>query len=73
VVDGERLPVTVIEELKRLCKDYPGEREVVLEVHTPDGPRRLKFGASYRVAERNASLKAELDRLLAPARPLALA
>ena len=73
VVDGERLPITVIEELKRLCKDYPGEREVVLEVHTPGGPRRLKFGPSYRVAERNASLKAELDRLLAPARPLALA
>ena len=45
----------------------------MLEVHTPDGPRRLKFGPSYRVAARNASLKAELDRLLAPARPLALA
>ena len=33
----------------------------------------LKFGPGYRVAARNASLKAELDRLLAPARPLALA
>ena len=42
-------------------------------MHTPGGPRRLKFGASYKVAARNASLKAELDRLLAPARPLALA
>jgi DNA polymerase III subunit alpha len=73
VVDGDRLPITVIEELKRLCEDYPGDCEVVLEVHTPDGPRRLRFGQSYRVAARNASLKAELDRLLAPARPLALA
>ena len=73
VVDGERLPVAVIDDLKRLCEDYPGDCEVVLEVHTPAGLRRLKFGPGYRVAARNASLKAELDRLLAPARPLALA
>jgi DNA polymerase III subunit alpha len=71
-VDGARLPVTVIEDLKRLCEDYPGDCDFVLEVRTPDGVRRLRFGANYRVAARNASLKAELDRLLAPARPLAL-
>jgi DNA polymerase-3 subunit alpha len=73
VIDGERVPITVVDDLKRLCEDYPGDCEVVLEVHTPDGPRRLRFGPTYRVAGRNASLKAELDRLLAPARPLALA
>ena len=70
VVDADRLPASVIDDLKRIFEDFPGECEVVLEVHTSDGPRLLKFGQGYRVA-RNASLKAELDRLLAPARPLA--
>jgi DNA polymerase-3 subunit alpha len=72
-VDAGRLPATVIEDLKRLCEDYPGDCEVVLEVHTRSGPRRLKFGQGYRVAARNASLKAELERLLGQARPLELA
>ena len=70
MVDGERLPATVIDDLKRIFEDFPGECELVLEVHTSNGPRLLKLGPGYRVA-RNASLKAELDRLLAPARPLA--
>ena len=30
------------------------------------GARRLKLGEEYRVAARNAALKAELDRLLGP-------
>jgi hypothetical protein len=68
VVEGGRLPATVIDELKLLLKDFPGESEVVLEVQTRTGPRLLKLGQEYRVA-RNSSLKAELDRLLAPARP----
>ncbi len=50
MVDGERLPVTVIEDLKRIVEDFPGDSELVLEVHTPDGPRLLKLGAGYRVA-----------------------
>jgi DNA polymerase-3 subunit alpha len=72
-VDGERLPVTVIEDLKQLCADYKGDCDFVLVVHMPSGSRRIRFGENYRVAARNASLKAELNRLLAPARPLALA
>jgi DNA polymerase III subunit alpha len=70
VIDGARLPATVIDDLKRILEDFPGESELVLEVHTSAGPRLLKLGEGYRVA-RNPSLKAELDRLLAPARPLA--
>ena len=71
MVDGARLPATVIDDLKRILEDFPGESELVLEVHTSAGPRLLKLGQGYRVAARNPSLKAELDRLLAPARPLA--
>jgi DNA polymerase-3 subunit alpha len=66
-VDAGRLPATVIEELKRIVEDFPGESEVVLEMHTRTGPRRLKLGEGYRVAARNAALKAELDRVFGPA------
>ena len=59
-VDGERLPVTVIEELKRIIEDFPGETRARARGHTASGPRLLKFGNGYRVAERNASLKPEL-------------
>jgi len=68
-VDAGRLPATIIDELKRIFEDHPGESEVVLEMHTRTGPRRLRFGSGYRVAGRNAALKAELDRLLGPALP----
>ena len=67
-VDAGRLPATVIDELKRVFEDFPGESEVVLEVHTRTGLRRLRFGSGYKVAGRNAALKAELDRVLGDAR-----
>ena len=66
-VDAGRLPASVIDELKRIFEDFPGESEVVLEVHTRTGLRRLRFGNDFRVAGRNAALKAELDRVLGPA------
>ncbi len=66
-VDAGRLPASVIDELKRIFEDFPGESEVVLEVHTRTGRRRLRFGDEFRVAGRNAGLKAELDRVLGPA------
>ena len=71
-LDAERLPAGTIEELKRIFEDYPGESEVVLEMRTSSGPRRLRLGDGYRVAARHAGLKAELDRLLVAARPVAV-
>ena len=66
-VDAGRLPASAIEELKRIFEDFPGESEVVLEVHTSTGLRKLRFGNEFKVAGRNAALKAELDRVLGPA------
>ena len=63
-VDAAQLPSTVVEDLRELFERYPGESEFVLEMHTRTGLRRLRFGESYRVAARNAALKAELDALL---------
>jgi DNA polymerase III subunit alpha len=66
-VDAGRLPASVIDELKRIFEDFPGESEVVLEVHTRTGLRKLRFGDDFKVAGRNAALKAELDRVLGAA------
>jgi DNA polymerase-3 subunit alpha len=63
-VDAARLPATVVDELRELFERYPGDAEFVLEMHTSAGLRRLRFGDGYRIAARNAGLKAELDRLL---------
>jgi DNA polymerase III subunit alpha len=67
-VDASKLRAAVIDELRELFERYPGDAEFVLELHTANGLRRLKFGDTYRVAGRNAGLKAELDRLLGRAR-----
>ncbi len=67
-LDAALLPAAVIEDLKRLFADYAGESEVVLEMQTGSGARRLRLGDSFRVAARNAGLQAELDRLLGEAR-----
>jgi DNA polymerase-3 subunit alpha len=67
-VDASKLQAAVIDELRELFERYPGDAEFVLELHTATGLRRLKFGDTYRIAGRNAGLKAELDRLLGRAR-----
>jgi DNA polymerase-3 subunit alpha len=66
-VDAGRLPASVIDELKRIFEDFPGESEVLLEVHTRTGRRKLRFGDEFKVAARNAALKAELARVLGEA------
>jgi DNA polymerase III subunit alpha len=65
-VDATRLPASVIDELKHVFENFPGDAEVVLEMHTRTGQRRLRFGESYRVAP-SASLRAELNQVLGPA------
>ncbi len=54
---------TLIDELKTVFSSFPGESEVVLEMDTQSGTRRLKFGPDYRVNPSEA-LRAELDSLL---------
>jgi len=70
-VQAARLRADVIEDLKHILKENPGESEFLLEVHTESGLRRLRFGEGYRVAA-TAQLRGELDRLLASARPVAV-
>ncbi len=65
-LDATALPASVIEELKQLIAQYPGESDVVLDMRTSSGQRRLKLGVEFRVTA-NAQLHSELDHLLGAA------
>ena len=65
-VDAAGLDRHVVPELKSLFESFPGGSEVVLEMVTREGPKRLRFGDSYRVKDSEA-LHAELEALLGPA------
>jgi DNA polymerase-3 subunit alpha len=65
-LDAARLPASALGDLKDLLEGFPGELDVVIELHTSAGPRRLKLGPGFRVA-RSAGLQAELDALLGSA------
>jgi DNA polymerase III subunit alpha len=65
-LDATALPATALGELKDLLAGFPGESDVVIELASTVGRRRLKLGPSFRVS-RSASLHAELDALLGSA------
>ncbi len=65
-LDATALPATALGELKELLAGFPGECDVVIELATTIGHRRLKLGPSFRV-KRSAGLHAELDHLLGSA------
>jgi len=65
-VDATALPATALGDLKQLLAGSPGEVEVVIELATSSGRRRLKLGPDYRVT-RTAGLRAQLDQLLGAA------
>jgi DNA polymerase-3 subunit alpha len=64
-VDAQTCDEHLIAELKALLEHFPGQTEVMLEMGTAAGPRRLRFGAGYRIAM-SGGLRAELDELLGP-------
>ena len=65
--DAARLQASIIDDLKSLLANYPGECEVLLEVQMTSGdPRTLKLGPSYKVAP-TPTLRAELEQVLGPA------
>jgi DNA polymerase-3 subunit alpha len=65
-LDAAALPAGAVGELRDLLTGFPGETDVVIELATAAGRRRLKLGPSYRVA-RGAGLHAELEALLGAA------
>jgi DNA polymerase-3 subunit alpha len=69
-VDAASLSASAIENVKQLVEDYPGPAEVVLDIDTPAGVRRLRLGEAYRV-NHTPTLRAELEQALAPVAPAA--
>ncbi|MGH2833241.1 MAG: OB-fold nucleic acid binding domain-containing protein, partial [Solirubrobacteraceae bacterium] len=65
-MDATRLPASVIDELKEIINENPGSAEVVLEMATVAGARRLRLGEAYRV-KHTPTLRAELEQILAQA------
>ncbi len=65
-LDAVALPASIIDDLKHLLANFPGESDVVLEVRMSAGdPRTLKLGPSYKVAP-TPTLRAELEHVLGP-------
>ncbi len=56
----------LIEDLKHAIESFPGPAEVLLDVATGAGTRRLRLGEAYRV-QHTPTLRAELENVLAPA------
>jgi DNA polymerase-3 subunit alpha len=57
------LSPVVLEELRQAIEDSPGSAEVLLDIHTSGGTRRLRLGSGYRVRHTPA-LRAELESAL---------
>ena len=48
-IDARAALASVVDELRHLIGEYPGDAPVELEIQTSDGPKVLRFGAGYRV------------------------
>jgi DNA polymerase-3 subunit alpha len=62
-LDAAKYDSSIIEELKSVFSNFPGEAEVVLEMRTREGVRKLRFGSEYRV-DASVGLRAEIEELL---------
>ena len=65
-LDATLVRASALVDLKELLAGFPGECEVVVDLHTSGGCRRLRLGPEFKVA-RSAGLHAELEALFAGA------
>jgi DNA polymerase III subunit alpha len=56
---------SALDDLKQAIEDFPGPAEVVVDIDTSAGTRRVRLGDEYRV-QHTATLRAELEHALAP-------
>ncbi len=62
-IDAARVPATILDDLKEVLERHPGESELIVEMRTSSGERRLRFGNGFRVKP-GAELRADLHHLL---------
>jgi hypothetical protein len=65
-LEAAALPHDALGELREVLAGFPGDCEVLIELKTSTGWRRLRLGAEFRVT-RSAALHAELVHLLGEA------
>jgi DNA polymerase-3 subunit alpha len=66
------LSASALEDLRQAIEDFPGPADVLVEIETSTGPRRLRLGKDYRVGH-TPTLRAELEHALAPIAPASVA
>lgn len=64
-LDAREAPASVIRELARLVREFPGESPVFVFVETSQGPKTLALGPDYRVTP-DPDFLAEAKTLLGP-------
>ena len=65
-LDASAVQSDLIDDLRELLASFPGEAEVVVELASAQGARRLRLGSTFRV-QRTAGLYSELSQLLGSA------
>ena len=48
-LDARETPAAIIDDLKSLIGEFPGDAPVLLEVQTSEGPKTLRFGPEFKV------------------------
>jgi DNA polymerase-3 subunit alpha len=71
-LSASALCASLIEDLRHAIEDFPGSAEVLLDVDTSAGTRRLRLGEAFRV-QHTPTLRAELEHALAPLQSAAIA
>ncbi len=64
-VSAASLSNSAIDDLKHAIEEFPGPAEVLIDIDTSAGTRRLRLGEEYRV-QHTPTLRAELEHALAP-------
>jgi DNA polymerase-3 subunit alpha len=64
-VSAAQLSPGALEELKERIEEFPGPAEVLVDIDTSEGVRRLRLGDGFRV-QHTPTLRAELQHALAP-------
>jgi len=64
-VSAAALSTSAIDDLKQAIEDFPGPADVLIDIDTSAGTRRLRLGEEYRV-QHTPTLRAELEHALGP-------
>ncbi len=62
-VSADSLSAETLAELRQAIEESPGQAEVVLDIHTKSGTRRVRLGSAFRVRHSGA-LRADLESAL---------